>query len=57
VSLTLGYLFEIYNITDFATDDMPLATGRLEAQTNLTLGDTSEDYKAHVVSLMMKYKW
>ena len=57
VSLTLGYLFEIYNITDFATDDMPLATGRLEGQTNLTLGDTSEDYKAHVVSLLVKYKW
>lgn len=57
VSLSLGYLFEIYNINDFATENVPLAAGQAIPQTNIMLGDSSLDYKAHVVTVMAKYKW
>lgn len=60
LSLSLGYLFELYNVKDFAQDNVPLATGENitpTPQTNILLGDSSQDYKAHVVTLMAKYKF
>jgi hypothetical protein len=57
LSLSLGYLFELYNVKDFAHDNVPLAAGQDSNQTNILLGDSSQDYKAHVVTLMAKYKF
>ncbi|MBK8872083.1 MAG: MtrB/PioB family outer membrane beta-barrel protein [Elusimicrobia bacterium] len=57
LSLSLGYLFELYNIKDFAQDNVPLATGQAVSQTNVNLGDSSLDYKAHVITFLTKYKF
>lgn len=57
VTFTLGYLFERYDVTDYATNSVPLLSGTGAGQTNVYLGDSSSDYKAHVVSLMAKYKF
>ncbi|MBK8575226.1 MAG: MtrB/PioB family outer membrane beta-barrel protein [Elusimicrobia bacterium] len=57
LSMSLGYLFELYNIKDFAQDNVPLAAGQAETQTNVMLGDSSMDYKAHVVTVLAKYKF
>ena len=57
LSMSLGYLFELYNIKDFAQDNVPLAAGQAESQTNVMLGDSSMDYKAHVVTVLAKYKF
>ena len=57
VSVSLGYLFELYNVKDFAQDNVPLASGQAAGQTNVMLGDSSLDYKAHVFTLLAKYKF
>lgn len=57
VTVSLGYLFELYNVKDFAQDNVPLAAGEKEAQTNIMLGDSSMDYKAHVITVLAKYKF
>jgi MtrB/PioB family decaheme-associated outer membrane protein len=57
VTVSLGYLFEIYNVKDFANDNVPLIAGGDSGQTNILLGDSSQDYKAHVVTLIAKYKF
>lgn len=56
-SVELGYLFELYNVKDFATDNVPLLAGKSANQTNIFLGDSIMDYKAHVASVKMNYKW
>ena len=57
ISFSLGYLFELYNVKDFAQDNVPLASGQAEAQTNIMLGDSSMDYKAHIITALAKYKF
>ncbi|HMX42760.1 MAG TPA: MtrB/PioB family outer membrane beta-barrel protein [Elusimicrobiota bacterium] len=57
LSFELGYLFERYDVTDYATENIPVVSGRLAGQTNLLLGDSLMDYKAHVVSAKVHYKW
>jgi hypothetical protein len=56
-TVTLGYLFELYNVKDYAQDNVPLATGQAVNQTNVNLGDSTTDYKAHVITLLAKYKF
>lgn len=57
VTFTLGYLFERFDVSDFAKDIAPLTSGQAASQTNLLMGDYISDYKAHVVSLLAKYKF
>ncbi|HMX94798.1 MAG TPA: MtrB/PioB family outer membrane beta-barrel protein, partial [Elusimicrobiota bacterium] len=57
LSFELGYLFERYDVTDYATENVPVVSGSRAAQTNLLLGDSLMDYKAHVVSAKVHYKW
>ena len=57
ISFSLGYLFELYNVKDFAQDNVPLASGQAESQTNIMLGDSSMDYKAHIITALAKYKF
>lgn len=57
VTFTLGYLFERFDVSDFAKDIAPLTSGLAANQTNLLMGDSISDYKAHVVNLKVKYKF
>jgi MtrB/PioB family decaheme-associated outer membrane protein len=57
VTFTVGYLFERFDVSDFAKDIAPLTSGQAANQTNLLMGDYISDYKAHVVSLLAKYKF
>lgn len=57
LSFELGYLHERYDVSDFATDNVPLVSGSLSGQTNLLLADSLLDYRAHVVAFKVKYAW
>jgi len=57
VSLVLGYLFEKYDVYDWAHQNTPEVGGLAANQTNIYLADNSLDYKAHVGSLLVKYKF
>lgn len=61
ITITAGYLFEKYDVVDFATQNIPLigskdSTGAV-AQTNIFLADSLMSYKAHVANLKFNYKW
>lgn len=57
LALELGYTFERYDVSDYATDDIPMLAGSAAGQTNIFLADTIMDYRAHIVSAKIKYKW
>ena len=57
LSLGLGYLYEKYDVTDWATENVPIASGQFAGQVNIYLADASRDYNAHVGTVMAKYKW
>ncbi len=61
VTISAGYLFEKYDVVDFATQNIPLVgsqdtTGAVP-QTNIFLADSLMSYKAHVANLKFNYKW
>lgn len=57
VSLVFGYLFQKYDVRDFASQKVPFVGGAGTSQTNIFLSDNSKDYKAHVGSVLVKYQW
>jgi hypothetical protein len=57
LSFELSYLHERYDVSDFATENVPLVSGSLSGQTNLLLADSLLDYRAHVVAFKVKYAW
>lgn len=57
VTWELGYAYERYDVSDFATLNIPLVGGENASQTNIFLGDSSRNYRAHIGTLLVKYKW
>ncbi|MBL0057556.1 MAG: MtrB/PioB family outer membrane beta-barrel protein [Elusimicrobia bacterium] len=57
LTCTLGYTREDYKIHDFANQNLGLTSGQAAGQTNVTLADNSEDYKAHIVSARLNLRW
>lgn len=54
LSFGLEYLFEKYDVFDWATDGLGLIS---PTQRNVFLGDASHDYKAHVVTAKVNYRF
>jgi MtrB/PioB family decaheme-associated outer membrane protein len=50
--VTLRYVFEQYDVTDFGNEDIPFVFPVTGASTAIFLGDSSMDYRAHRVALL-----
>lgn len=57
LSFGIGYLFQKYDISDFAVGSVPFGTGSQSGQTNIYLGDSVSNYVAHVTTVLAKYRW
>lgn len=57
VTISAGYLFEKYDVLDFATQNIPIIGGASASQTNIFLADSLMSYKANVLNLKVNYKW
>jgi hypothetical protein len=50
--VTLRYVFEQYDVTDFAGEDIPFVFPVTGTSTAIFLGDSSMDYRAHRIALL-----
>lgn len=57
LSLVFGYVYEKYDVRDFANEGVEQVGGANAGQTNIYLADNSMDYRAHMGSVTLKYRF
>lgn len=55
LSLIARYAFEKFNVSDFATDDVPLLSSNIPGADAIYLGNSIKDYTAHTMGLGLNY--
>jgi hypothetical protein len=56
-SVSLGYLFERYQVSDWQRELTQIVSGELASENNIMLATYPQDYNAHVGSVVFKYRW